>query len=314
MNSVTSTSIRPVGSGDQTAKSSQPDAGSSASRGTILLHSLSFVVGFGVIFTLLGSAAGLLGKSLFQYQEIIQKVGAVLLVLFGLITLGLFRRLSTFIAARTDLSANPAASAVVSVLNFLNKLLYTERRVTEMHDVNRGWGYLSSFAIGVSFSAGWVPCIGPILASILFLASDSATAGQGAALLAVYSLGLGIPFLLTGLAFSTATTFLRKMNRYMGLVSLISGFFMILIGYYLWTNQLVMLTAQFGFLNEWVFVMEKWVSSAFGVTGLGASESSVLSAAPLALLAGVISFVSPCVLPLVPAYIGYLSGATLNNS
>ena len=72
-----------------------------------------------------------------------------------------------------------------------------------MHSVNRGWGYMSSTLMGVSFSAGWVPCIGPILTSILILAGDSATVGRGAALLAVYSLGLGIPFLITGLAFGT---------------------------------------------------------------------------------------------------------------
>lgn len=289
------------------------DSPNQASRVAIMLHSLAFVIGFSVVFTLLGSAAGLLGRSLFEYQIILQKVGAVLLVIFGLTTIGTFRWLSNFIAHRVDLTANPAAAALVRSLNFLNTLLYTEKRVADMHDVNRGWGYASSFAIGVSFSAGWVPCIGPILASILFMASDSATAVQGAILLAVYSLGLGIPFLLTGAAFGSATKFLRKMNRHMGAVSIISGLFMLLIGYYLWTDQLIMLTTQFGFLNELVFGIEEWVSSAFGFRGLGPEGTSVLGAAPLALLAGIISFVSPCVLPLVPAYIGYLSGTTLNN-
>lgn len=284
------------------------------SRGAIFLHSLAFVIGFGVVFTLLGSAAGLLGRSLFQYQLMIQKFGAVLLILFGLTTIGLFRWLAAFVTRQANLSTNPAAAILVKFCNFLNTLLYTERRVTEMHDVNRGWGYASSFAIGVSFSAGWVPCIGPILASILLLASDSATAAQGALLLAVYSLGLGIPFLLTGAAFSTVTNFLRKINRYMSAVSIVSGIFMLIIGYYLWTNQLVMLTTQFAFLNNVVVGLEDWVSNAVGFTGISTSGSSVLSAAPLALFAGIISFVSPCVLPLVPAYIGYLSGTTLNNA
>lgn len=285
----------------------------SGSRMAILLHSFAFVVGFSVVFTLLGSAAGLLGRSLFEYQVILQKVGAVLLVIFGLTTIGVFRRLSAFLSARVDLKRNPAAAALVIIFNFLNTLLYTERRVTEMHDVNRGWGYASSFAIGVSFSAGWVPCIGPILASILFMASDSATAAQGAILLAIYSLGLGIPFIITGAAFSSATSFLNKINRHMGAVSIVSGLFMLLIGYYLWTDQLIMLTTQFGFLNELVFGLEEWVSSSFGFSGFGSEGTSIFGAAPLALLAGIISFVSPCVLPLVPAYIGYLSGTTLNN-
>lgn len=291
----------------------EKQAEKSRSRQTVFLHSLAFVFGFGVVFTLLGSAAGLLGRSLFAYQLIIQRVGAVLLIIFGLTTIGVFRWLANFVSANADLKQNVAAGALVKFCNFLNTLLYTERRVTEMHDVNRGWGYVSSFAIGVSFSAGWVPCIGPILASILFLASDSATAAQGAILLAVYSLGLGIPFLLTGAAFGTVSGFLRKMNRYMGAVSVVSGLFMLIIGYYLWTNQLVMLTAQFSFLNNIVFGIEDWVSEVVGFSGIAATGSSVLTAAPLALFAGIISFISPCVLPLVPAYIGYLSGTTLNS-
>lgn len=300
-------------SGQSATSAAAAVSNESVPRLTILLHSVAFVIGFSVVFTLLGSAAGLLGRSLFQYQIILQKVGAVLLVIFGLATIGTFRWLANVISQQVDLATNPAANGLVRVFNFLNTLLYTEKRVTDMHDVNRGWGYASSFAIGVSFSAGWVPCIGPILASILFMASDSATALQGAILLAVYSLGLGIPFLLTGAAFGSVTKFLRKMNRHMGVVSIISGLFMLLIGYYLWTDQLIMLTTQFGFLNELVFGMEEWVSNAFGFTGMSTDGSSVLSAAPLALLAGIISFVSPCVLPLVPAYIGYLSGTTLNN-
>ncbi|MBV7328716.1 cytochrome c biogenesis protein CcdA [Chloroflexi bacterium TSY] len=283
------------------------------SRMTILLHSLAFVIGFSVVFTLLGSAAGLLGRSLFQYQIVLQKVGAILLVLFGLTTIGTFRWLGTILTQRIDLKTNPAAATLIRFFDFLNTLLYTEKRVTDMHKVNRSWGYASSFAIGVSFSAGWVPCIGPILASILFMASDSATAVQGAILLAIYSLGLGIPFLLTGAAFVSVTAFLRKMNRHMRVVSIISGLFMLLISYYLWTDQLVTLTTQFGYLNELVFGMEEWVSSSLGLTDLSPERTSILGAAPLALIVGIISFVSPCVLPLVPAYIGYLSGTSLSN-
>lgn len=287
-------------------------------RGTqrliIFLHSFAFVIGFGVVFTLLGSAAGLLGSSLFQYQITIQKMGAVLLIIFGLTMMGVIGKLSALLNQQFDLTNNRFVAMLDKGLTFLQTLLYTERRVMDMHEVNQGWGYASSFAIGVSFSAGWVPCIGPILASILFLASDSATVGQGAALLAVYSLGLGIPFLLTGLAFSTMTGFLRKLNRYLSIVSMISGLFMIVIGYYLWTNQLIMLVGQFAFLNEWVFLMEEWVTRSVGFTGIDTTSVNALSAAPIALLAGVISFISPCVLPLVPAYVGYLSGTSLTNA
>ena len=289
-----------------------PQTGSEdVSRLTIFMHALFFVLGFTFVFTLLGSAAGLLGQSLNLYLPMIQRIGAVLLVIFGLTTLGVFRWLVDRISQMTDVEKNPAAAALVSVLNFVNGLLYTEKRVTEMHKVNRNWGYLSSALMGVSFSAGWVPCVGPILASILFLASDSATAVQGAILLAIFSLGLGIPFLITGAAFSSATKALRRLNRHANIVSIVSGAFLLYVAWLLWSDQLAMLTTQFMFLNDWVFALEDGVSSLFGVSDT--FDLSIVSAAPIALSAGLISFISPCVLPLIPAYLGYLSGASLSR-
>jgi cytochrome c-type biogenesis protein len=278
----------------------------------VFLHALAFVLGFGAVFTLIGSAAGLLGQSLNSYLPYIQRFGAILLVIFALITLGVFRWWVDRIEQNPKLRNNPAAVALVSILEFLNTLLYTERRVTEMHQVNRNWGYLSSALLGVSFSAGWLPCVGPILASIFFLAQDSATAGQGAALLAVYSLGLGIPFLITGAAFSSATRFLRRLNRHANIVSILSGIFLLYVAYLLWTDSLALLTTRFFFLNEWVFALEDQVAVASG-TGGDVISLSFIAGAPLALIAGLISFISPCVLPLVPAYIGYLSGTALSG-
>jgi cytochrome c-type biogenesis protein len=304
----------PVATG-RTRPAVRPDG----SRLVIFLHSLAFVLGFATVFTLIGSAVGLLGQGLNQYLPTIQRLGAILLVIFALVTLGVFRWLVDFISRKVDLRTNPAAEALVSILDFFNALLYTEKRVAEMHHVNRGWGYASSFLLGVSFSAGWVPCVGPILASILFLASDSTTAGQGAALLGIYSLGLGIPFLLTGAAFGTATGLLRRINRHANIVGIISGFFLLFVAYLLWTGALATLTTRFDTVNRLIFAMNEWV--LFGedwVSGLAGAGSdmfnlSLLGAAPLALFAGVISFLSPCVLPLVPAYIGYLSGAAVGG-
>lgn len=287
---------------------------SSGQRIDIFLHSFSFVFGFGVFFTLLGSAAGLLGASLLTYQIILQKAGGVLLVIFGLATLGLFFKLSEFLHRRELTGRSKLFSVMDRVCTFFNALLYTERRVKQMHEINPGWGYASSFAVGVSFSAGWVPCIGPILASILLLASNSATAKQGAALLAFYSLGLGIPFLITGLAFGRMTKLLRKMNKYLGVISILSGLFMIGMGYILWTDQITALIAQFGFLNEAVFTIEEYVTGVLDHMGVRASNVNAGSTIPLAIFAGVISFISPCVLPLVPAYIGYLGGTTLHKN
>lgn len=281
-------------------------------RLAVFLHAFAFVFGFGAVFTLIGSAAGLLGHSLNFYLRPIQQFGALMLVIFALITLGVFRWLANRMRATIDLDQNPAAAALVSFLDFFNALLYTERRVTDMHKVNRNWGYLSSVLLGVSFSAGWVPCVGPILASIFFLAQDSATVGQGAGLLAIYSLGLGIPFLITGAAFSSASHFLRRLNRHAGIVSIISGIFLLYVAYLLWSDSLAMLTTRFNFLNEWVFALEEQVADVSG-TGGDIISLSFLGAAPLAFFAGLISFISPCVLPLVPAYLGYLSGAAVSS-
>lgn len=297
-----------VGTGSLASSSVQRQAG----RGSTFLHSLAFVIGFGAIFTLLGSAAGLMGQNLNSYLPLIQRLGAILLAVFGLTTLGLIGWIVSKIRANERLNANPAVAALVDILGFLNALMYTERRVTDLHKVKRGWGYLSSALMGVSFSAGWVPCVGPILASILFLASDSATVVQGALLLAIYSLGLGLPFLLTGAAFGRATAILRRLNRHANIVSLVSGIFLLYVAWLLWSDQLTMLTTQFAFLNQWVFVLEEALSTSVGVDT--AFSAGALSAAPLAFIAGIISFISPCVLPLIPAYIGYLSGAALSGS
>jgi cytochrome c-type biogenesis protein len=276
----------------------------------VFLHAVAFVFGFGLIFTILGSAAGLLGRSLNVYMPVIQRFGAIMLIIFGLATLGVFRWLSSKIGQSVDLDTNPAAAALVSVFVFFDTLLYTERRVTGMHQVNLRWGLLSSALLGISFAAGWVPRIGPILASILFLANDTSTALQGAILLAVYSLGLGIPFLITGAAFSTATKALRRLNRHMRIVSIVSGFFLLYVAFLLWTDKLASLTTQFYFLNEWVFALEDTLVGASS-TGANILNASMIAALPLAFFAGLISFLSPCVLPLVPAYIGYLGGTAV---
>jgi len=296
----------------RTESMSNPSGRAQDRRSSTFLHSLAFVIGFGAIFTLLGSAAGFLGQNLNSFLPLIQRIGAILLAIFGLTTLGIIGWIVNRVQSNGRLIANPAVAALVDILSFLNALMYTERRVTELHKVKRGWGYLSSALMGVSFSAGWVPCVGPILASILFLASDSATVAQGALLLAIYSFGLGLPFLVTGAAFSKATAVLRRLNRHANIVSLVSGVFLLYVAWLLWADQLTMLTTQFSFLNQWVFVLEEALSTSIGVET--AFSSGALSAAPLAFIAGIISFISPCVLPLIPAYIGYLSGAALSGS
>lgn len=173
-----------------------------------------------------------------------------------------------------------------------------ELRFGSVGGPGRKVSYARSALVGVIFAAGWTPCVGPILAGILLLASQTQTVGQGALLLATYSLGLGIPFLLTGALFSQLTVYLPRFYRFLPVVGVLSGVFLFLIGVLMFTDSLAQLAALGSFLN---------IES--GLAPSSAAEITLF----LAFLAGVISFLSPCVLPLVPAYLGYLSGAALSS-
>ncbi len=154
--------------------------------------------------------------------------------------------------------------------------------------------YWRSALVGVIFAAGWTPCVGPILSGILLLAAQEQTWFQGAILLAAYSFGLGIPFLIAGALFSKLTDYLPKFYKWLPTISLISGVLLILIALLLFTDTLSRLSQYGGAL-----------SIETNLAGEGGSQVSLL----FAFLGGLISFLSPCVLPLVPAYLGYLSGA-----
>jgi cytochrome c-type biogenesis protein len=195
-------------------------------------------------------------------------------------------------------------AVLVIALIYLGNLTNVFDREMRMDMGNRlgGVSYLRSGAVGVVFAAGWTPCVGPILASILLLASQSQTVGQGALLLFVYSLGLGIPFLLAGALFSRLTVYLPKFYKHLPTISIISGLLLILIALLMFTGSLAKLS-QVGFLFEGVYDFEESL----------VPESAQISLL-LAFVAGLLSFLSPCVLPLVPAYLGYLSGAALGGA
>jgi cytochrome c-type biogenesis protein len=270
-------------------------------QNSTFLHAAAFVLGFGLVFTLLGASVGLAGYVIYGFLPLIQQIGGALLVIFGLVTMGAFGWLSEQIQRHPTWREHEWKRTLVSVLNFFMALLYTERRAQKQV---ASQGYVASFLTGIFFSAGWVPCVGPILAAILLLASQQQTVAQGTALLAVYSLGLGIPFLITGAAFGTITPLLRRLNRYVGIVSLLSGLFLIFVGWLLFTDQLRLLSGVFlGQFGQGLVAVETNLDTG----GAGISF-------PLAFLAGLLSFFSPCVLPLIPGYIGYLSGASLAGS
>ncbi len=182
-------------------------------RRTTFFHALAFVLGFAVIYTALGASVGLVGYILVDQLPLIQKAGGILLVVFGLHTMGIIQI----------------------------PLLYREFKV-EMQP-RRELGYLSSALVGVVFAAGWTPCVGVILSGILGLAYASQTVGKGAALLLTYSLGLGIPFLVVGLALDRLTPLLRRLNRRQRLVSIISGLLIITMGILIFTNFFTFLAA-----------------------------------------------------------------------
>ena len=178
-------------------------------RMPIFLHSLSFVLGFALVFTILGAGAGLIGFAISAHLAVIRQIAGSLLIVFGLFIL---------------------ASLKVPWLNYEKRLSSSLGTTTS---------YLRSFLTGGIFSLAWTPCVGPILGGILTLALGSETAWQGAYLLATYSLGLGLPFLIMGIAFDFITPLLKRIYRYSSLIHIISGLLLIAVGILILTNKLV---------------------------------------------------------------------------
>ncbi len=177
----------------------------------VFFHSLCFVVGLVLVFTLLGAGFGLTGFALNQNPSLLRLISGSLLVL-----LGLFLILSQW-------------------LPFLNY----ERRLKPA--AGRTTGYLRSFLVGVLFTLAWTPCVSPILASILVLAMNSNTAGNGAVLLAVYGFGMGIPFLIVGAVLDTIRPFLKQIGKYSLIIYVVSGALLVLMGILVLLNKLAWL-------------------------------------------------------------------------
>lgn len=188
-----------------------------AARRKVFLNGLAFIGGFSVVFILLGMLAGLVGAALAPYQLWMTRIGGVLVILFGLFMLGFFK-LPLF---QSDKS--------IPVPDWL-----TLGKPT------------SSLFIGGTFAVGWTPCVGPILGSILLMAGTSGTVLQGGVMLAIFSLGLAIPFLLIAATFSKATAYIERVSTYLSWMSVIGGVFLILLGLLLLTNNFD-LTIQYGY-------------------------------------------------------------------
>lgn len=193
-----------------------PDGELVGDRRKVLVHALCFVLGFSLVFISLGASVGLIGTSLVRNVPILQKIGGIVLVVLGLHTLRLIN------------------------VPFLNRTVQIDAsRFSGLR------GYPGSALIGAIFAAGWTPCVGVVLAGILTLAATSATAGQGALLLTLYSMGLGIPFLLSALVLNRARGVLRRLNRKAGWVEKLSGALLVMMGLIVFSNLLGVINAYF---------------------------------------------------------------------
>ncbi|MBZ9608749.1 cytochrome c biogenesis protein CcdA [Clostridium estertheticum] len=183
-----------------------------------LYKSFGFVLGFSIIFVLMGLSITSLGKLLITHKDLFRKVGGTLIVVFGLHTIGLFKI----------------------------KLFYREKRFLYFDKIK---GPFSSVIMGMAFATGWTPCIGPILSSILIYATSMNSVGKGVLLLIMYSLGLAVPFILTAMAIGSFTKQFRKFSKYLPIISAISGILMIIMGIMIFTNKLAILSQYMNFIN-----------------------------------------------------------------
>ena len=190
-------------------------------RWATVFHSLFFIIGFSVVFILMGASASYLGQLLAQYQDWIMKGGGVLIIILGIHFTG--------------------------IINI--PFLQMEKRF-EMR--RKPFGYAGSFLVGVAFAAGWTPCIGPILSTILIYASTTKSFTTGILLLTYYSIGLGIPFLLSSLAFNSFLSAFDRIKRYMRVINIVSGLFLIGIGILFLTDTFKQINSYLNILtNPW---------------------------------------------------------------
>jgi cytochrome c-type biogenesis protein len=187
--------------------------------GTVMLHSFTFILGFSVVFIALGAVATGIGQFANEYHNVLAKLAGIVVIVFGLHLTGLLKI----------------------------KALYADKR---LHDVKGGSSAFGSFAVGFAFAFGWTPCIGPILATILVFAGAQETVFKGVLLLAIYSLGLAVPFLLTSLGVDRFLVFYGRFRRHLHTVEVISGVLLIAVGVLIFMNNLKLLSGYLSFLNR----------------------------------------------------------------
>ena len=185
----------------------------------VMLNSIGFVLGFSIVFITLGAISTEVGQLLARYKSVLAQVAGVVIILFGLHLTGVFKI----------------------------KALYTDAR---LHNVKGGSTALGAFLIGFAFAFGWTPCVGPILAVILGFAAAQDSVVKGIILLAVYSLGLAVPFLLTGLGIGRFLKFYSRFRSHMHAIEVASGVLMIALGVLLVFGRFTIISNYLSFLNR----------------------------------------------------------------
>lgn len=201
------------------AGTSLEKSGTANTKFNTLYKSFGFVIGFSIVFILMGASITTLGKLIVTHKVFLRRLGGLLIFVFGIHTLGIFKI----------------------------KFLYYEKRALSFNKT----GHFSSILMGMAFAAGWTPCIGPILSSILIYAANMDTITKGIILLIFYSLGLALPFILTAYAIDGLTKYIRKFSKYMPIVSFVSGLLMIIMGILVFTNNISILSQYFNFIDSY---------------------------------------------------------------
>lgn len=183
-----------------------------------LYKSIGFIIGFSLVFIALGASVSTVGKLFNSNLSLLRKAGGIIIIILGLHMTGLFKI----------------------------RMLYSEKRLLPFGESPKS---ISSIFVGMAFAAGWTPCIGPILSSILIYAGSMATIGKGIFLLVMYSLGFAIPFLFTAIAIGSFSNYFKKLSKYLPVISVISGILMIAMGVLVFTNQLTIISRYLNFIN-----------------------------------------------------------------
>ena len=242
---------------------------------TIFLSSLFFVLGFSVVFSLFGILLQTILKHSSQMVQIwLGRVGGAIIILFGLFVLGFFT--PSFLQREYKVSV---------------------RRKFKSY-------FITSFVFGAAFAVGWTPCVSAALGAILALATINA--GSAFFLLMAYTLGVGIPFLLVGLFTNQAQNFIIRFNKYFQYIEYLFGIILVLLGVLIFTGELSQI-ANFEILTRFLLFLNTGTSAGGNITSLNIFNLGI------AFFAGLASFLSPCILPIVPGFLSFLASTAAKD-